>query len=176
MGQERHDYLAREFDAEALDKVLDAEREHRRLILLDAHREHHRLHGRYRAVAHAHEVGEGLLAVAYEGEDVGIDNLGTHDYRAAVVLLQRLEVHLEALCHLEAHIGCRGVHLLLEVCAHGAQVALQNRCGEAYVAVVLLGRYGVDAGGFAVAYVVLQAGGVAPLLYLLAREVQAAGA
>lgn len=124
------------------------------------------------AVAQADEVAVGRVVVFEQREDVAVDYLGAHDHRAAAIVLQSVETLFEALRRLEFQLLGGGLHVLLQIAAHGAQVAFQDIFHHLHQFGVLLLALRAYARTLAVAQVVLQAYAVTAARYGLRREVE----
>ena len=110
-----------------------------------------------RASAQTDKVAIRHIVILQQREDVAIDNLGTHNHRTALVVLQRIQSLFEALRQLELQLPRRLLHILLQIAAHWAQVTLQHLLHHREQLTILLLALITHARGFAVAQMVLQA-------------------
>ncbi len=174
-GQEWHDHLAREVVRYVFDDVLYGQCEHFGLRGADTRGELNGVECDDGAVAQAYEVAVGRVVVFEQREDVAVDYLGAHDHRAAAIVLQSVETLLETLRQLEFQL-LGGPHILLQIAAHGTQIAFQDIFHHLHQFGVLLLALRADARALAVAQVVLQAYAVTAARYGLRREVELARA
>ncbi len=175
-GQHRHDHFARELARDRLDDMGYRSREQFLFGAVGTGRHAHRSDGDDRTVAQTQKVAIGRVVVCQKREYVAVDDLGTDDDRARLIVVQRRQTRLAALCGLEAQLSGGTRHFGFEMRAHGAQISAQDRLHQSDALVVILLALGAHARSLAVAQMILQAHAVTSARYGLRRKVELARA
>ena len=110
-----------------------------------------------RASAQADKVTIRHIVILQQREYIAIYNLGTHNHRTALVVLQRIQTLLEALRKLKLQLRRCRLHILLQITTHGSQVTLQHILHHREQLGILLLALMTYTRGFAVPQMVLQA-------------------